>query len=183
MRVIAGSAKGRILKSPRSRQVRPTSDRVKEAFFNMVSDFIINARFLDLFAGTGSIGIEALSRGAGSCVFVEKERHCAELITANLHLTGLHSLAEILRGDIFSVLESLSQRGDCYDIIYIDPPYAFKNTTAVLSSIAERGLTRKEGIIALERDSRRRDNALEEAPFRLWQSRVYGGTQLFLFMG
>ncbi len=124
IRVIAGSAKGRKLKLVPGQGTRPVMDRVKEALFNILGDRIEEANFLDLYAGTGSVGIEALSRGAEHAVFVENARLAVKTIQENLALTGLDEFGEVLRQD---VLEYLQQEApEAFEFIYIAPPQ-YKN--------------------------------------------------------
>jgi 16S rRNA (guanine(966)-N(2))-methyltransferase RsmD len=119
MRVISGSAKGRNLQSVPGDSTRPITDRVKEALFNILGADIVAARFLDLFGGTGGVGIEALSRGAAHAVFIEKNRKAQETIKANLLHTRLNDRAEIVRGDAFAYLQGVPQP---FHYIYIAPP-------------------------------------------------------------
>jgi 16S rRNA (guanine(966)-N(2))-methyltransferase RsmD len=119
MRVISGTAKGRHLQSVPGDSTRPITDRVKEAVFNIFGTDIVAARFLDLFGGTGGVGIEALSRGAAYAVFIEKNRKAQETIKANLALTKLSDRAEIVRGDAFAYLRHVPQP---FHYIYIAPP-------------------------------------------------------------
>ena len=119
MRVISGSAKGRNLQSVPGDSTRPITDRVKEALFNIFGADIVDARFLDLFGGTGGVGIEALSRGAAHAVFIEKNRKAQETIKANLLRTKLSDGAEIVRGDAFAYLHG---RPQAFHYIYIAPP-------------------------------------------------------------
>jgi 16S rRNA (guanine966-N2)-methyltransferase len=119
MRVIAGAAKGVQLQAVPGSGTRPISDRVKEAVFNILGDTIIGSRVLDLFAGTGSVGIEALSRGAEEAVFVEKHPKAVATLRTNLHRTRLDAKARVFQADVFKFLN-----GDCspFDLIYIAPP-------------------------------------------------------------
>ncbi|HEY7836729.1 MAG TPA: 16S rRNA (guanine(966)-N(2))-methyltransferase RsmD [Solirubrobacteraceae bacterium] len=123
MRVIAGTLGGRRLKAPAGRATRPTSDRVREALFATLDD-IGGARVLDLFAGTGALGIEALSRGAGRAVFVERDAVAAGVLRQNLRALQLGpERAELRRADARSALRTASQAGETYDLVFIDPPY------------------------------------------------------------
>ncbi len=123
MRVIAGTLGGRRLKAPPGRATRPTSDRVREALFSMLGG-IDGARVLDLFAGTGALGIEALSRGAASAVFVERDARAAAVLRENLEALGLASArAELRRGEALAALRTARERGELYDLVLIDPPY------------------------------------------------------------
>jgi 16S rRNA (guanine(966)-N(2))-methyltransferase RsmD len=123
MRVIAGSLGGRRLKAPRGRSTRPTSEKVREALFAMLTD-VHGADVLDLFAGTGALGIEALSRGAARAVFVEREAAAATVLRENLAALGLAGEdAEIRREDVLAALRRARERRETYDLVFIDPPY------------------------------------------------------------
>jgi 16S rRNA (guanine966-N2)-methyltransferase len=123
MRVIAGRLGGRRLRAPAGAAVRPTADRVREALFSMLGD-VDGARVLDLFAGTGALGIEALSRGAASAVFVERDARAARVLEANLAALGLKApAAEVRRGDAAGALRTARERQETYDLVLIDPPY------------------------------------------------------------
>ena len=122
MRVIAGSAKSMPLKTIAGMETRPTTDRIKETLFNMLQPHLCESRFLDLFAGSGGIGIEALSRGADYCAFVEKNRKAAAVIRENLRFTKLEDRGQIYTGDVFQVLVQLEGE-EPFDCIFMDPPY------------------------------------------------------------
>jgi len=123
MRVIAGSLGGRRLKAPPGRRTRPTSERVREALFAMLGD-LEGARALDLFAGSGALGIEALSRGAERAVFVERDALAVRVLRENLAALGLSpAAAEVRRGEALRALQSARERKETYDLIFIDPPY------------------------------------------------------------
>jgi 16S rRNA (guanine966-N2)-methyltransferase len=123
MRVIAGTLGGRRLKAPPGRGTRPTSDRVREALFSMLGELRAE-RVLDLFAGTGALGIEALSRGAASAVFIERDARAAAILRENLAALAIASeRAELRRGDALAALRTARERGELYDLVLIDPPY------------------------------------------------------------
>jgi len=125
MRVIAGSLSGRRLTAPKGRaRTRPTSDRVREALFAMLGD-VEGASVLDLFAGTGTLGIEALSRGAASALFVERDSAALQALRANLSALGLAvPSAEVHAGEALVALRAAQRRGETYDLVFVDPPYA-----------------------------------------------------------
>jgi 16S rRNA (guanine966-N2)-methyltransferase len=123
MRIISGTSKGRKLATPRNQSVRPTSDRVKETIFNILGEEIEGKIVLDLFAGTGNLGIEALSRGAKKTIFVEKGRQALRLIQRNLNQFELEGQSEIISKDVNRSIGILKQRGDSFDVILMDPPY------------------------------------------------------------
>ena len=117
MRVITGSARGRKLKTPQGMDVRPTTDSVKEAIFNIIQFDVEGRRVLDLFAGTGQMGIEALSRGAKECVFVDSSRQALNIVKENLKICNLQGT--VISGDAVSYLS----RGESFDLVFMDPPY------------------------------------------------------------
>lgn len=123
MRVIAGSARRRNLISPAGDSTRPTTDRIKETLFNIMQGEVPDARFLDLFSGSGGIGIEALSRGSRQCVFVENGHEAVHCIKTNLKNTGLSDKSQIMAMDVMQALRRLDQSGLPFDIIFMDPPY------------------------------------------------------------
>ena len=123
MRVISGIAKGRKIRAQKGMELRPTSDKVKGSLFNIIRDRVVGGRFLDLFSGTGNIGIEALSRGAAQVTFVEKEHRLLKIIRENLSLLGLESGFEIISSCAAEYIKRGAREGRKYDIIFIDPPY------------------------------------------------------------
>ncbi len=121
MRIITGMARGARLKTPKGLLTRPTSDRVKESLFSILGGRVVGRRVLDLFAGTGSLGLEALSRGAAFAVFVD--RATADIVRDNAEHTKLAGLAQVMRGDVFAALSRLSSEGETFDLVFCDPPY------------------------------------------------------------
>ena len=148
MRVIAGTARGISLKTPEGMQTRPTADRVKEALFSIIHFDLPGARVLDLFGGTGQLGIEALSRGAASATFVDQAEPACRLIKENLRRTKFENTAKVVRGDY---MEYLSRCRESYDIILLDPPYAEVFLENALKRITEIDILRSGGIIVAER--------------------------------
>ena len=148
MRVITGSARGRKLKTLEGDSVRPTTDKVKESIFNIIQFEIPTARVLDLFGGTGQLGIEALSRGAGEAVFVDQREDACKLIHENLRKTGLTSKGSIIRSDYADYLKKCNNQ---FNIIILDPPYADKLLENSLKIITEIDILQSGGIIVAER--------------------------------
>jgi 16S rRNA (guanine(966)-N(2))-methyltransferase RsmD len=181
IRVISGSVKGRRLKSPGNLKVRPTADRVKEALFNIIRDRVPGSIFLDLFAGTGNIGIEALSRGASMVVFVEQHYKTIQLIKENLDLTGLNDYATLLKGNIPSCFSSLGAMSYKYDLIFMDPPYLKDLINCALSGIDEYDLLLPGGQAIVE-CSKLEDLPLEVNKLRLIRQEKYGDTILGFYM-
>ena len=157
MRVITGSARGRRLRELEGLETRPTTDRVKESMFNILQFDIEGSRVLDLFAGTGQLGIEALSRGAAAAVFVEQRRDAAALVRDNLRLTGLADRARVVNGEALSYLASAGER---FDLVFLDPPYAAGLWKPALEAVSRFDILSDHGIIICESP---RDEALPEA--------------------
>ena len=149
MRIIAGEYRGRKLESPKTNDVRPTTDKVKEAMFSILMPYINGARCLDLFSGTGSLGLEALSRGAENCVFCDNSREHIALIKENIKKCGAESKSKVIHGDYMKALE---HSDDKYDIILVDPPYGAGLYEKCLASIEKLDLLEDEGIIILEHE-------------------------------
>jgi 16S rRNA (guanine(966)-N(2))-methyltransferase RsmD len=154
VRVIAGAFKGRRLKAPAWEGVRPTSDKLRETLFNILAPRIAGARALDVYAGTGAVGIEALSRGAAHVTFVERDRRAAALIAANLAMCRVEQGYTIEYGDAAAVLRRMPE-ADAFDLVLLDPPYDAdpEMLADTLSEAARR--TTAAGLIVLERASRR----------------------------
>lgn len=148
MRVIAGTARGVNLKTPDGMKTRPTTDRVKEAMFSIIHFDIPNASVLDLFGGTGQLGIECLSRGAKRAVFVDAAENACALIKENLRRTKLQSEASVIRSDYMTYLKRFRET---FDIILLDPPYAEEYLEKALNYIAEIDILNSGGIIVTER--------------------------------
>lgn len=147
MRVITGTARGRRLKELTGMETRPTTDRVKEGIFNIIQFDIEGRRILDLFAGTGQLGIEALSRGASTAVFVEQRRDAATLVRDNLKITDFTDRGRVVNGDAAGFLSSAREK---FDIIFVDPPYAANLWESTLSAISKFDILSNHGIIVCE---------------------------------
>lgn len=182
MRVIAGSARGRKLFAPEGNRVRPTSDRVKEALFSsLVSRFgsLDGLTLLDLFAGSGALGIEALSRGANRVVFVDSHRDSITLLKKNLQMTGFTDRAEIVQMDAVKYLQQALLHSCAFDIILADPPYADKSSVEIVLLIAENRLLNGGGIAVVE--TARNADIIIDLPFSTCDRRLYGDTALWYF--
>ena len=148
MRVITGKARGIVLKTPDGMATRPTADRVKEALFSIIQFEVPAARVLDLFGGTGQLGIEALSRDAKSAVFVDEREDACRLIRENLKRTKLEGSAKVIRSDYMAYLRSCKEK---FDIILLDPPYAEVFLENSLKMITEIDILQSGGIMVTER--------------------------------
>lgn len=150
MKICSGTLKGRILKTPKGAVTRPTKAIIREAVFNICQQEILGARFLDLFAGSGSMGFEAISRGASSVVFVEKSLNALRCLRENIKLLRLNSCTELLVTDALTSLNRLEKRGEAFHLVYIDPPYDHIRILAPLLLEKLQHLVAKGGIIFLE---------------------------------
>ncbi len=180
MRIISGQLKGRRLKAPKGREVRPTADRVKEALFNILPHDLSGRRVLDLFAGTGNLSLEAMSRGAERAVLVDIAREATELIAENLKAVGCHGKARVVTGSAFKTARSLARSGESFDLIFLDPPYEKGLAGEALKEIAKESLLGENGVAVAEHSVREK---VEEryGPLALVDQRRYGGTQLSFF--
>jgi 16S rRNA (guanine(966)-N(2))-methyltransferase RsmD len=174
MRVIAGTFRSRILKSLKGLALRPTSDRLRETLFNVLAPNIAGSRFVDLFAGTGAIGIEALSRGAAEVVFIENHARAATLIRRNLESLGINTGATVLAVDALRGLAMLAARKNsgapAFDHIFLDPPYAAaEDYSRVLEFLGSADLLAPAGLVVAEH---RRNFDLSEEPGTLRRFRV-----------
>ena len=148
MRVISGKARGVTLKTPDGMKTRPTADRVKEALFSIIQFELPGTRILDLFGGTGQLGIEALSRGAKSAVFVDAGEDACRLIKENLRRTKMEADGRVVKSDYLAYLDRCTEK---YDIIFLDPPYAEVFLENALKRIAEIDILQSGGIMVAER--------------------------------
>ena len=177
MRVVSGKARGVTLKTPEGLQTRPTADRVKEAMFSIIQFDLPGARVLDLFGGTGQLGIEALSRGAKHAVFVDAAESACKLIKENLRRTGLEQDARVVRSDYLTYLSNCAEK---YDIILLDPPYAEVFLENSLKKITEIDILQSGGIIVAERPLEK-ELLLEFPGYSRSKDYKYGNTLLTLY--
>ncbi len=175
MRVISGSARGTKLLCPEGLSVRPTHDRVKESLFSMLSVAVSGASVLDLFAGTGALGIEALSRGAAGAVFVDVSPRSLKTVEENLQKTHLSSAAQLINRDYLSFLSSTDT---VFDLIFLDPPYREGFLLPALKKIAEKRLLSPEGIIYCETEGEPPEEISDL--FMVYRDKKYGRARILL---
>lgn len=178
MRVIAGMAKGHRLKSLPGANPRPTSDLVRGALFNTLREHVVDRSWLDLYSGTGAVGIEALSRGASRAVMVEMDPRCQRLIQGNLDLTGMASAGLVFRGRVEHALRWLDRQGECFDVIFLDPPYDRGLVKETLPWLSQRpGLLAPGGLIVVQHSQ---DEPIDRLPAGLVEAggSKYGSTRL-----
>lgn len=179
MKLTGGGSRGRRLLTGRHRGLRPSSARVREALFDILGARVREAEILDLYAGTGAVGLEALSRGARRVVFVEVAGRAVRLIEANLERTGLAPLAAVLHEEAASALARLAGSGTLFDIVFADPPYADPFTGRAMT--AAGALVRPGGVLAIEHAARSPVPAEERAGLRPGRVYRYGDSALTLF--
>ena len=177
MRVITGSARGRRLKELEGMETRPTTDRVKEGMFNVLQFDIEGRRVLDLFAGTGQLGIECLSRGAVSAVFVDRRADAVKLIRENLKITELSDRARVVSGDSMEYLKSLREK---FDVILLDPPYEAGLLEPAIAHIAKFDILAPHGIIVAEHPLGRELPALD-TPYSIHRTYRYGKIAMTIY--
>lgn len=150
LRIIGGTARGVPIKAPDVKYTRPTLDRTKESVFNILMPYIADTAVLDLFAGSGNLGIEALSRGARSAVFVDQSKKCRDIILENLEKTKLADQATVMAMDAIKAVQYLSRKQEKFDIIFLDPPYNMNFVVRTIQSIDDSDIINEEGILACE---------------------------------
>lgn len=177
MRVIAGSARSLPLKTVESMETRPTTDRIKETLFNMIQNDVPETRFLDLFSGSGAIGIEALSRGAAYAVFVEKNRQALTCIEENLRFTKLEQKARVMGNECLHALRSLEMKKEPFGIIFMDPPYDQGLERQVLAYLSNSVLADEHTLIIVEASLDTDVSYLEEMGFTMVKQKKYKTNQ------
>ena len=156
MRVISGSAKGKKLKAPAGLNTRPITDMIKEALFNVLAGKVADAKLLDLFAGSGSVGIEALSRGAQTVVFVDNSVEALKVVNENLNNCNFSREYHVLRSDVFKALGLLKRHNSKFDLVYVDPPFTNERIfNEIMESIAVMDILESDGIVIIRTPRRK----------------------------
>ncbi|RIX51868.1 16S rRNA (guanine(966)-N(2))-methyltransferase RsmD [Paenibacillus nanensis] len=180
VRVIAGAARGRALKAVPGTGTRPTTDKVKEAIFSMIGPYFEGGTALDLFAGTGGLGIEAWSRGIERVIFVDKEKISLDVIRQNVRTAGAESAAEIYRNDAERALKALAKRELKFSLVFLDPPYRMTNMDELMAELAAKGMLEEEARIVVEHDASHRYPE-ELAGFEHIKTAKYGDTAVTIY--
>jgi len=180
MRIIAGQWKAKRITSPNTERVRPTLESVRESIFSIINSYIEGAEVLDLFGGTGSLGIEALSRGSNFVWFNDIDKQAIKIISTNVTLTEYQSCVKITRKDYDKCLKQIASEKRQFDIIFLDPPYNTKYEEKILEKIAIEGVLKKEGIIVLETDKRKEFNEKIKGLI-LKDKRIYGRVMIRIY--
>jgi len=168
-----------MLLSPKGDAVRPTTDFVKENLFNIIQQDVVEARFLDLFAGSGAIGIEALSRGAASCTFIDSAEKSIDLLRKNLEKTRLGADATIIKGKMPEVLRKLTEKK--FDIIFLDPPYFKGLSEKCIDAIAAQDILEEDGYIVLELAAKEDYHHMPDSKLNIFKEKLYGSSKLIFF--
>lgn len=178
MRVVAGTFGGRPLKTLVGKTTRPTTDKVKGAMFNMIGPFFDGGRVLDLYSGSGSLAIEAVSRGMDYAVLVEKDRSAQAIIQANIKMTKSEKQFQLLKMDDKKALSQLSGQ---FDLVLLDPPYAKEQIVNVVTELEARGLLTEDVMIVCETDKM---VALPEeiSAFGIWKQKIYGNSKVTVYV-
>lgn len=177
MRVIAGKAKRTQLKTPEGFDTRPTTDKTKETLFNVLNPYLADADFLDLFSGSGAIGIEALSRGAKYAAFVENERAALDCIKLNLKNTKLESQAEIYPMGVLEAINALELKGKVFDVVFMDPPYNHNLERDVIYALQKSNIVYCDTIIVIEASRQTSFDFLEDTNYRIFKKKEYKSNQ------
>lgn len=175
-RVTAGSSRGHLLKTPHGLSTRPTTSLVREALFNIIGDSIRGARVLDLFAGAGTLGIEALSRGAARATFVERDRTCANIVAENLVATGFAQQGDVVSADAIAWLKASAGDLASYNLLLLDPPYRDAVTLTAALQALERAALRDQALVVVEHHRTQSISPLERLTYV--RERDYGATRL-----
>ena len=176
MRVISGRARGTVLLAPPDSRTRPTADRIKEDLFNIISRYVADSSFLDLYSGTGQVGIEALSRGAARAVFVESDKHMAELISKNVDKCRLDG-AEIVQGDVRNALDMLGRKDRLFDIVFMDPPYETGELSHILQDLIKCRVINDGALIITEQASKSLP-IIDTTELQVFKIKEYSATKL-----
>jgi 16S rRNA (guanine966-N2)-methyltransferase len=179
MRIIAGVFKGRRLVTPRGATTRPTADQVRIALMDTLGPRLPDAHVLDLFAGSGSVGLEALSRGAAHATFVERDPRAVEALDENIRTLGVVSRAIVARGDVARQLGRLATGGR-FEIVFLDPPYALDLGEQALAALGAGGLVAPDGVVVAQHFTKR-PPAAEYGALRAFRTRRFGETTLTFF--
>ena len=150
MRIIAGTLKNRRIKSREGRETRPTLERIKEAIFSIIGEKVADAKFLDLYSGTGNVSFEALSRGAKRAIMIEEDKDALRVIIENVNHLGVENKCRAYKNDVFRAAEILARKNEKFDIIFMDPPYQDNVTKKVLKAIDKAHILTEDGLIICE---------------------------------
>ena len=176
MRIISGTARGRTIVAPAGDRTRPTQDKVRESLFNIIRWDVMDARVLDLFAGTGALSLESLSRGAKSAVMIDADRAACEAIKKNIAACRMGDRARLIVRDYRQAIDQLASEGAQFDVAFLDPPYRMENTGEMCAALYDKGLLAKAFLLVVEH--KRGLAPLVDERFEAFDQRDYGDTQI-----
>jgi 16S rRNA (guanine(966)-N(2))-methyltransferase RsmD len=178
MRIISGTNKGKKLYAPEGMSVRPTTDKIKEAIFNMIGYIDEDSEVLDLFAGSGSVGIEFLARGAKSCCFVDSSRKSLSFVKNNLEMCNFQDKAKIIQDDYEKAIINFKKMNMKFDFIFADPPYSLYCCANIVRRISENSLLKPDGLLIIESDES--EKVFEDIDFSVikYKEKIYGRTRI-----
>jgi 16S rRNA (guanine966-N2)-methyltransferase len=180
VRIIAGAYKGRRLATPRGATTRPTADQVRIALLDTLMPWLPDARVLDLFAGAGGVGLEALSRGAGHATFVERDARAVQALRANVATLGVEHAARVIRDDVRRALGMLSRDGERFHVVFLDPPYENDDVGATLDALGDGALL-ADGAVVVAQHLTKRAPAASAGALGTFRTRRFGETTLTFF--
>jgi len=180
MRVIAGDLRGRQINAVKGDNTRPTTDKIKENIFNIMGQFFDGGKVLDLFAGSGNLGIEAISRGAEHAIFVDMNFNAIKTIKENISNLKLQEKTDVYRNDAFKALNVLAKKGSRFDIIFLDPPYGKILISDLLKFITENAMLNENGLIMCEYDAGQHVG-LDETYISILKKEIYGTVEITIF--
>lgn len=180
MRIIAGSKKGAVLFAPRGMDTRPTQAKTRESLFSIIQLYVPDADVLDLFAGSGALALEALSRGARSAALVDVDREAADCVRRNVEKLQMLDKARLYRCDWRQALPKLRQDGATFDLVFLDPPYRMTNLAEICAALCEQGLLLRGAMLVLEHAAAAPQTL--DARFTLFRHRDYGDTQIDFYL-
>lgn len=180
MRIISGTARGRSLVAPAGMNTRPTQDHVRESLFNIIRWDVQDAQVLDLFAGTGALSLEALSRGAEHAVLIDMDRAACDAIKKNMEATRLSDSCRLISRDYRQAMDQLAREGAKFDVVFIDPPYKMENTGEMCAALYDKGLLAERFLIVVEH--KRGLAPLLDERFEAFDLRKYGETTEITFI-
>ena len=180
MRIISGINKGKKLYAPEGAQVRPTGDKIKEAVFNIIGPIDEEAVVLELFAGSGSVGIEFLARGAKHCTFIDVSRKSLNYVKKNLDLCNFNNKAKIIMSDYEKAIINLSKNNEKFDYIFADPPYALNLSNNIINKVFEFDIIKSGGLLIIETDKSEKVIDNKDTNMIKYKEKIYGRTRISL---
>jgi 16S rRNA (guanine966-N2)-methyltransferase len=183
VRIVAGTARGRALQGPgpKMKGLRPTSDRVRESIFNILGQWMEGWSVLDLYAGTGALGLEAISRGAKTAVLVDRDPDAVKLCRANAQTLGFADHVEVLSMPVPKAVDQLGRAGRKFELIFADPPYAQEGMALTVELLGKHAVLAKEGVLVFEHDKHEKVDAAAGGLLGIADARTFGGTQVTFF--